>query len=137
VTRLLILVLTGAALLAAGCGGDDEGSSSSGGGGGGARDSSSGEAATGSAASKSGALEIDLQNFQFDPRSATVKVNQAVKWVNRDSADHDVTDEKTGQFKSERFGKGKTFEFTPKKAGTIDYVCTLHPGMSAKLTVTR
>jgi plastocyanin len=131
-TRLLILMLTCAALLAAGCGGDDEGSSPSGGGGDGG-----GEAASSSAASKSGALEIKMQNFQFDPKSATVKVGQTVKWVNQDTADHDVTDEKTGLFESKQFGQGGSFEFAPKKAGTIDYVCTLHPGMTGKLTVTR
>jgi plastocyanin len=128
-TRLLILLLTCAALLAAGCGGDDNEGSSPGDG--------AGEAASSSAASKSGALEIKMQNFQFDPKSATVKVGQTVKWVNQDTADHDVTDEKTGLFKSKQFGQGGSFEFTAKKAGTIDYVCTLHPGMTGKLTVTR
>jgi plastocyanin len=131
-TRLLILLLTCAALLAAGCGGDDEGSSPSGGEGGGA-----GEAASSSAASKSGALEIKMQNFQFDPKSATVKVGQTVKWVNEDTADHNVVDEKTDTVKSDQFGQGGSYEFTPKKAATIEYVCTLHPGMTGKLTVTR
>jgi len=127
--RTLILVLTALALLAGGCGGDDEGSSPAGGG--------AGKAEPSGAASESGALEIKMKDFQFDPKSATVKVGQTVKWVNEDTADHDVTDEKTGQFESKQFGQGGSFEFTPKKAGTIDYVCTLHPGMTAKLIVTR
>jgi plastocyanin len=128
-TRMLILVLTAAALVAAGCGGEDEGSSPAGGG--------AGEAESSSAASKSGALEIKMKDFQFDPKSATVKVGQTVKWVNEDTADHDATDEKTGQFKSKQFGQGGSFEFTPRKAGTIEYVCTLHPGMTGRLIVTR
>jgi plastocyanin len=129
-TRLLILLLTGAALTAAGCGGDDEGS------GGGASEPSSKPSSSGSAP-KTGALEIKMENFQFDPKSATVKVGQQVKWVNQDTADHNVIDEKTDLFKSDQFGRGGSFTFSPKKAGTIDYVCTLHPGMTAKLTVTR
>jgi plastocyanin len=127
-TRTLILVLTAVALVASGCGGDDEGSSPAGGG--------AGEAESPSAASKSGALEIKMKDFQFDPKSATVKAGQEVKWVNEDTADHDVTDEKTGLFESKQLGQGGTFTFTAKKAGTIEYVCTLHPGMTGKLTVT-
>ena len=34
------------------------------------------------------------------------------------------------------FGKGKTFSWKADKAGTISYVCTVHPNMTAKLTVT-
>ena len=31
---------------------------------------------------------------------------------------------------------GDTFEYTPTKAGTIDYVCTIHPGQNGTITVT-
>ena len=130
--RLLILLLACAALVAAGCGGDDESSSSSSGS---AKEDTSGSGS--GAATTSDTVEIDMKNFQFAPKSTTVKVGQTVKWVNQDSAPHDATDEKTGQFKSDQFGKGDSYEFTPKKAGKIAYTCTLHPGMDGTLTVTR
>jgi len=132
--RLLIMLLACTALGAAGCGGgDDEGSSSS-------SSSTQKEDTSGSgsgAATTSDAVEIDMKNFQFAPKNATAKVGQTVKWTNQDSAAHDATDEDTGQFKSDQFGKGDTYEFTAKKAGKINYVCTLHPGMEATLTVTQ
>ena len=39
-------------------------------------------------------------------------------------------------FKSDDFGKGGTFSYTPDKAGTIKYTCTLHSGMDGTLEVT-
>ena len=132
--RLLILLLACTALVAAGCGGDDNSSSSDSG------SSTKKEDTSGSgsdAASTSDTVEIDMKNFQFAPKDATAKVGQTVRWVNQDSAPHDATDEKTGQFKSDQFAKGESYEFTPKKAGKIVYVCTLHPGMDGTLTVTQ
>ena len=124
--RLLIMLLACLALVAAGCGDDDEDPAPAAGGG----------AATQEEAT-SGATKIDMKDFQFEPKNATVKVGQTVTWTNQDSAPHDATDEDTGQFKSDQFGKGESFEFTAKKAGEIKYVCTLHPGMEGTLTVTQ
>jgi plastocyanin len=47
-----------------------------------------------------------------------------------------VTAKSGASFHSDNFGQGGTYEFTPKKAGTIKYTCTLHPGMDGTLTVT-
>ena len=77
-----------------------------------------------------------MQNIAFAPKSTTVKVGQKVKWINEDSTDHNVTADSGADFKSNNFGKGSSFDFTPDKAGTIQYECTLHPGMKATLTVT-
>jgi plastocyanin len=77
-----------------------------------------------------------MQNIAFDPKAVTVKVGQKVTWTNDDSTDHNVTANSGADFKSDNFGKGGTFSFTPTKAGTIQYVCTIHPGMTATLTVT-
>jgi plastocyanin len=129
--RLLLMLLTGLALVAAGCGDDDEEPAPAGGGGATATQ----EEQTGGATAPD-AVVIDMKDFQFEPKNATVKVGQTVRWVNQDSAPHDATDEEGGQFESDQFGKGETFEFTPEKAGSIPYVCTLHPGMEGTLTVT-
>jgi plastocyanin len=77
-----------------------------------------------------------MQNIAFDPKAVTVKVGQKVTWTNDDSVDHNVTSQSGETIKSDNFGKGGTFSFTPKKAGKISYVCTIHPGMTATLTVT-
>jgi plastocyanin len=122
--RILLLLCALAALVAAGCGGGSSGSSGT-----------SSAAATSSSAGGGGAVTIKMANIAFDPKSTTVKVGQKVTWVNDDSVDHNVTANSGADFKSKNFGKGGSFSFTPTKAGTIKYVCTIHPGMEATLTV--
>jgi plastocyanin len=119
--RISALLLALVALAAAGCGSSDDSSS---------ENTSSAPAP---ASSGGGAVTIDMKDIQFDPSSATVKVGQTVKWVNEDDVPHNVVG---GPLKSKTFGKGGSFEFTPKKAETISYVCTIHPNMKATLTVT-
>jgi plastocyanin len=125
-TRLtsVLLACTALALVAAGCGGGSKSSS-------GASTSTS----TPSSSSSGGAVVIKMQNIQFDPKAVTVKVGQKVKWVNEDGVAHNVTSQSGETIKSPTFGQGGSFEFTPKQAGEIKYVCTLHPGMDATLTV--
>jgi plastocyanin len=123
--KRISLVALALALAAAGCGSSGNSSSS--------ENSSSSSSAPAPASSGGKTVTIDMKNIQFDPSSATVKVGQTVKWVNDDNAAHNVTG---GPLHSKTFGKGGTFEFTPKKAETISYVCTVHPGMKATLTVT-
>lgn len=122
--RIVLLLCAAGALAAAGCGSSSNSSSSS----------SSTPAA--SSSSSSGEVAIKMQNIAFDPKAVTVKVGQKVTWTNDDSVDHNVTSQSGETIKSQNFGKGATFSFTPTKAGAIKYTCTLHPGMDATLTVT-
>jgi plastocyanin len=118
-------------LAVAGCGGSSNSGSSS------ATTSTSAPSSTASStASSGGGTQIKMQNIQFSPKATTVKVGQKVTWVNEDTVDHNVTANSGASFKSKDFGNGATFAFTPTKAGTIKYVCTIHPGMTATLTVT-
>jgi plastocyanin len=80
-------------------------------------------------------VTIHMQNIQFNPKAQTVKVGQKIHWVNDDSVDHDVKADLGASFKSDQFGTGGAFDFTPKKAGEIMYECTLHPGMNGALEV--
>lgn len=126
--RILPALCAIVALAAAGCGSSNSSSTSSG--------SSSGGSSTGAASSSSGGVAIKMQNIAFDPKDVTVKVGQKVTWTNEDTVDHNVTSQSGESIKSDNFGNGGTFSFTPTKAGTIKYVCTIHPGMTATLTVT-
>jgi plastocyanin len=89
-----------------------------------------------SSSSSGGGVQIKMQNIQFSPKDTTVKVGDKVTWTNDDNTDHNVTAQSGADFKSKDFGNGGTFSFTADKAGTIKYVCTIHPGMTATLTVT-
>ena len=128
--RILLALCAVVALAAAGCGSSKSGSTSSG-------SSSSGSTSTPAAASSSGGVAIKMQNIAFSPKDVTVKVGQKVTWTNDDSVDHNVTSQSGETIKSQNFGNGAAFSFTPTKAGKISYVCTIHPGMTATLTVTK
>ena len=118
--RLTIPVLL-LALFAAACGGDDDD--------GGSQGASSG-------ACPDGAVVIKMADIKFDPEDATAGVGQEVCWVNEDTIDHNAVAD-GDEFKSELFGKGKTFTATLDTPGTVPYVCTVHPGMTGRITVER
>jgi len=84
-----------------------------------------------------GTIAVSMKNIQFVPTSVTAKVGQTVKWTNDDSVDHNVTATSGETFKSNTFGQGATFSQKLTKAGTIKYVCTIHPGMEGTLVVTK
>jgi len=125
--RIALLLCAVGALAAAGCGSSNDSSTST---------SSGSTSSASSSSSSGGGVAIKMQNIAFDPKDVTVKVGQKVTWTNDDSTNHNVTAESGASFKSKDFGNGGTFSLTPTKAGTINYVCTLHPGMTATLTVT-
>jgi plastocyanin len=123
---LLPTVLAIGGLALAGCGGGDGGTSSA--------------PATTSGASGGGGTEpvaVTMKNIAFTPRSVSVKVGQKVEWTNDDSVDHNVIATSGASFRSNTFGQDGTFSYTPTRAGTIDYVCTIHPGMTGTIVVTR
>lgn len=88
----------------------------------------------GSAKSSDGAAPkaVEISNFAFGPSNVTVKVGQKVTWTNQDDAPHTVTG---GELDSPNLAKGASFSFTPTKAGTIAYICSIHPSMKGTLTV--
>jgi len=129
--RRILVALSAALALAvaiSACGGSSGGGSTS--------TSPAASTSASSSAGGGGAVAIKMQNIAFSPNSATVKVGEKVTWTNDDSTDHNVTAQSGASFKSKDFGNGGTFSFTPDKAGTIKYVCTIHPGMDGTLTVT-
>jgi plastocyanin len=115
------LFLTSLALAAAGCGSDN---------------ANGGSQPSGASSYGSGGTVIKMQNIAFDPKEQTVKVGQKVRWENEDNVDHNVVAREGANFSSKNFTKGGTYSFTPRKAGKIEYTCTLHPGMDGELTVT-
>ena len=150
-----LLTITGicAVLAFAGCGGDDDNDSSSASGGGstGTEQSSSGgsggayappaasteEKEPAASGGSGGTVTIKMQNIAFAPNDVSAKVGQTVKWENEDTVDHNVVADKGEEFKSKNFGQGGTYSYKLDEAGTIQYECTLHPGMTGTITVTK
>jgi plastocyanin len=81
------------------------------------------------------AKEIIIINDSFQPSEITIKIHEAVKWINKDDHAHTVASS-TGVFNSGIItSSGGQFSFTFDKEGTYDYICEIHPGMTGKITV--
>lgn len=86
-----------------------------------------------------GEAEVNIIDFTYDSQDLTVRVGDTVTWTNNDTVAHTVTagtpDSITGEFDSGELQPGDTFSYTFDQAGTFDYFCTLHPDMTASVTV--
>lgn len=79
---------------------------------------------------------VDIKEFAFGPQSITVKVGATVTWTNDDQDPHTVTSQSgNGPLKSQTLNNGDTFKYTFTKAGTFDYLCTIHPFMTGSVVV--
>jgi plastocyanin len=123
--RLLIVAATCLTLVAAGCGGGGSSTSSS--------------PAPASSTPASGGAKVEMKNIQFNPKSLTVSKGTTVTWTNEDSVNHDVakTSGPGPNFASGNgnIGSGGTYKVTFNTAGTIQYRCTIHPGMDGTIVV--
>jgi plastocyanin len=76
---------------------------------------------------------VVIRDLAFEPETLTVKAGDAVTWRWDDGAiAHDVEGD---GFRSEVMSEG-TFSQRFDEPGTYDYVCTLHPNMTATIEVT-
>jgi amicyanin len=83
--------------------------------------------------------QVTISNFAFDPASITVKVGTTVTWTNQDQDAHTVSF-KSGPDSgktSQPLQMGDTYQFTFTTAGTISYICSIHPFMHGTVVVTQ
>ncbi|MCH7745300.1 MAG: hypothetical protein IIC84_04420 [Chloroflexi bacterium] len=77
--------------------------------------------------------------FDFALEDLTIQVGTTVTWVNLDTAPHTATagvsPDLSGEWDSGSLGKGKESSFTFNKVGAFPYFCTIHPFMTATITV--
>lgn len=86
-----------------------------------------------SKAAASGA-KVSISNFVFMPAVLTASIGQSVTWTNEDAAPHGVA-YKDGANGADSLLPGASFSRTFDRPGTYDYVCPVHPYMSAKVVV--
>ena len=79
---------------------------------------------------------VDIDNFAFAPATLTVHAGSTVTWINKDEEPHTVVAD-DGSFHSPGMGSQATFSFTFPKAGTFNYICSIHPFMHATVVVTQ
>jgi plastocyanin len=78
--------------------------------------------------------EVGIDNLAFIPDDVTVPVGTTVRWTNLETIPHTVRSS-TGEFDSGIMQQGDTFEYTFDTDGVFDYICGLHPSMTARVTV--
>lgn len=84
-------------------------------------------------------VEVDVVDTDYEPREVTVAAGSTITWTNTGDLPHTVTKtEGPGdEFDSGVLETGDTYEQTLDSAGTIDYVCTIHPNQRGTITVER
>jgi FtsP/CotA-like multicopper oxidase with cupredoxin domain len=83
-------------------------------------------------------MTVSIQDFFFDPDQLTVAPGTTVTWVNEGEAPHTVTSTDGKELDSATLQPGDTYSFTFEEgdAGeTYAYQCTIHPEMTASVTV--
>jgi plastocyanin len=136
----LLLALVALAVVAAGCGGGDDDDGDSGNGGGNAPAAEEPAAPTaedggGGSGGTGPGTQVSMKDIKFNPGSVTIKAGGKVTWTNDDSVGHDVTADDFESGSPGGIDGGSTFSHTFKKAGTYNYVCSVHPGMKGTVKV--
>jgi amicyanin len=129
---LVAVACVAVALPVAGCGSDENGS-------GGSADKAPAKTTKSTSGGKQ-APAVTMKDIKFTPTELDVKKGTTVTWTNKDSVGHDVhsTDGPGPKFSSGAAGgltSGDTFKHKFTKAGTYDYVCSVHSGMSGFVIV--
>lgn len=88
------------------------------------------------AAESNDIVSVGMDDIKFIPEEISVDVGQRIVWTNNEAVPHNVTARDGADFASDTLQQGDTFEYTPQEAGTIDYVCTIHPQQTGQITVT-
>jgi plastocyanin len=76
-----------------------------------------------------------MKDIQFHPKTISVAKGGTVKWTNDDSVGHDVTGPGFKSGSAGGIGPGASYSHKFSQAGTIEYRCTVHPGMQGTVVV--
>jgi plastocyanin len=78
---------------------------------------------------------VSISNFTFSPAIVTIKAGTTLTWTNRDQDSHTVS-ATTGPFHSPTLNTGDSYHYTFTAPGRFEYLCTIHPFMTATVVVT-
>lgn len=77
---------------------------------------------------------VSIVDFAFQPASLMIASGTTVTWTNTGSAPHTATAD-DGSFDSGQLTSGQSFSQTLSTPGTFTYHCSVHPFMTAMITV--
>jgi plastocyanin len=116
------------ALALAGCGGSESEPA--------AKSTTSTPSATASASAEpaAGPTTVKIVNFDYSPKTVTVKAGARITWKNADTANHTVTF-KGGPGDLGNVDQNKRLKARFPKAGRFPYICQYHPNMHGTVVV--
>jgi plastocyanin len=79
---------------------------------------------------------VVIRNFNYAPKTITIKAGQSVTWTNEDAVAHTATSD-DGTWDTGSVAKGESKSVTFANPGTYKYHCTPHPFMTAEVVVTQ
>lgn len=93
---------------------------------------------SGSGATAKASIE-GTSTFGFSPTTMSIKAGTTVTWTNNTQAPHTVSSDSGDpmSFNGSLDSNGSTFSFTFTQPGTYHYHCSVHPYMTATITVTQ
>lgn len=86
----------------------------------------------GDAAAAVSETRVNIIDLAFEPATITVSMGTEVVWTNTGQLPHTVTADDIG---SDVLNSGQEFRHTFTEAGTVDYFCAIHPGMTGRVVV--
>ena len=75
---------------------------------------------------------VEIRGMEFHPAELTVAVGDTVVWINRDIVPHTAT---TQDWDTGLLSQGQSGRTVAPHAGTVRYVCNLHPMMRGTLVI--
>ncbi len=78
---------------------------------------------------------IEIHGMAFHPETVVVARGDTVVWINRDIVPHTATAVADPRWNTGQLARDAEGRYVPRRAGVLDYICTLHPTMRATLIV--
>jgi plastocyanin len=75
-----------------------------------------------------------MRNIKFNPRNITIDRGDTVRWENRDNEPHNAI-ARDDSFHTATFEAGGSASHTFRETGEFPYFCSIHQGMTGKVTV--
>jgi len=76
---------------------------------------------------------VTIKNYNFNPTTVNIRVNQTVVWRNEDPTLHDITID-SGLFDAD-IEPNEEFSYQFTEAGTYPYHCDIHTSMKGTVVV--
>ncbi|MGN6473469.1 MAG: cupredoxin domain-containing protein [Mycobacteriales bacterium] len=95
-----------------------------------------GSSSSGSPTPPSNGHTVVIKGFKFSPSTLTVPVGTKVTFLQEDGTPHTVTGSGNSAFiNSAPLNKGQSYSVTFAKAGTYNYICSIHTTMHGTVVV--